>query len=88
MPLRTETTVEYYFNKPYMYYCQHHDCLRVADASGDSILHNDVPQNVINYFISNYIGYVLDNDELKEAFEQAAKVKVLKECTDDEGRPL
>ena len=73
MPLKSETTVEYYFNKPYMYYCQHHNCLRVADASGDSILHNDVPQNVINDFISNYIGYVLDNDELKDSFNNVTK---------------
>ena len=77
MPLKTETTVEYYFNKPYMYYCQHHDCLRVADASGDSILHNDIPQDVINDFISNYIGYVLDNEELKEAFKTALKDEVI-----------
>ena len=77
MPLKSETTVEYYFNKPYMYYCQHHDCLRVADASGDSILHNDIPQDVINDFISNYIGYVLDNEELKEAFKTALKDEVI-----------
>ena len=60
-----------------MYYCSHHDCLRVADASGDSILHNDIPQDVINDFISNYIGYVLDNEELKEAFKTALKDEVL-----------
>jgi hypothetical protein len=81
MPLKSETTVEYYFNKPYMYYCQHHDCLRVADASGDSILHNDVPQNVINDFISNYISYVLDNDDLKDQFQQSLKLQ--KEAVDE-----
>ena len=82
MPLKTETTVEYYFNKPYMYYCSHHDCLRVADASGDSILHNDIPQDVINDFISNYIGYVLDNDDLKDQFQQSLKLQ--KESVEDE----
>ena len=82
MPLKSETTVEYYFNKPYMYYCQHHDCLRVADASGDSILHNDIPQDVINDFISNYIGYVLDNDDLKDQFQQSLKLQ--KESVEDE----
>ena len=65
-----------------MYYCQHHDCLRVADASGDSILHNDIPQDVINDFISNYIGYVLDNDDLKDQFQQSLKLQ--KESVEDE----
>ena len=81
MPLRTETTVEYYFNKPYIHYCSHHDCLRIADASGDSILHNDISQDVVNEFISNYIGYVLDNDDLKDQFQQS--LKLVKEEVDE-----
>ena len=71
MPLRTETTVEYYFNKPYIYYCQHHDCLRVSENHEDSVLCNGLQKDTINDFISNYIGFVLDNEELKEAFDKA-----------------
>ena len=74
MPLKSETTVEYYFNKPYMYYCQHHDCLRVADASGDSILHNNLQKDVINTFIENYIEYVLEDTDLKDQFEKSLKL--------------
>ena len=82
MPLKSETTIEYYFNKPYMFYCSHHDCLRVAENHEDSILHNDIPQDVINDFISNYIGYVLDNDDLKDQFQQSLKLQ--KESVEDE----
>ena len=74
MPLKSETTVEYYFNKPYMYYCQHHDCLRVADASGDSILHNNLQKDVINTFIENYIEYVLEDTDLKDQFEKSLRL--------------
>ena len=82
MPLRTETTVEYYFNKPYIYYCEHHDCLRVNESdTGDSILHNGITKEAINYFIECYIGYVLDNDELKDAFKEALEDK---EAVEDE----
>ena len=73
MPLKTETTVEYYFNKPYMYYCSHHDCLRISENHEDSVLCNGLPQDTINDFISNYIGYVLDNDELKDSFNNVTK---------------
>ena len=69
MPLRTETTVEYYFNKPYMFYCSHHDCLRVAENHEDSILLNGLPKDVINNFIENYFEYVLEDAELKEYFK-------------------
>jgi hypothetical protein len=75
MPLQSNTTVEYEFNKPYMYYCQHHECLRVSDKHEDSVLLNGIPKDVVNNFISNYIGYVLDNDDLKEAFENSLKEK-------------
>ena len=88
MPLKSETTVEYYFNNPYMYYCKEHECLRVSEHHEDSLLCNGIDRKTMDFFIANYIEYVLEQPELKEAFEQAAKVKVLKECTDDEGRPL
>ena len=83
MPLKTETTVEYYFNKPYMYYCIHHDCLRISENHEDSVLCNGLSQDAINDFISNYIGYVLDNDELKEAFDKA-RYENDKEAVEDE----
>ena len=38
MPLRTETTVEYYFDKAYLFYCKTHECLRVSDNHEDSEL--------------------------------------------------
>ena len=81
MPLRTETTVEYYFNKPYIYYCQHHDCLRVSENHEDSVLLNGLPQDTVNDFISNYISYVLDNDDLKDQFQQS--LKLVKEEVDE-----
>ena len=77
MPLRTETTVEYYFNSAFMYYCKAHDCLRISDNHEDSVLCNGVTQDRVNDFISNYIGYVLDNEELKEAFKTALKDEVI-----------
>ena len=83
MPLKTETTVEYYFNKPYMYYCSHHDCLRISENHEDSVLCNGLPQDAINDFISNYIGYVLDNDELQESFDKA-RYENDKEAVEDE----
>ena len=82
MPLRTETTVEYYFNKPYLYYCSHHDCLRVSENHEDSVLLNGLPKNAVNDFISNYIGYVLDNEELKDAFDNSLKDKEEEDVND------
>ena len=76
MPLKTETTVEYYFNKPYMYYCQHHDCLRVSENHEDSVLLNGISQSTLNNFIENYFEYVLDDVPMKEYFlERLSKVK-------------
>ena len=88
MPLRTETTVEYYFDNAYLYYCKQHDCLRVSNNHEDSVLLNGVEQKDVDRFISNYIEYVLEQPELKEAYDKAAKCQLLKEATDDEGRPL
>ena len=56
--LQQETTVEYTFNKPFMHYCQEHECLRVADTSGDSILLNGLKEEVIDDFIEMYNKYV------------------------------
>tara|TARA_R100000742_G_C4210498_1_gene37010 strand:- start:19 stop:285 length:267 start_codon:yes stop_codon:yes gene_type:complete len=88
MPLKTETTVEYYFNNPYIYYCKEHDCLRVSEHHEDSILCNGISRKTMDFFIADYIEYVLEDTELQKAFETACKVKLLKEATDSEGRPL
>ena len=81
MPLRTETTVEYYFDKAYLFYCKTHDCLRVSNNHEDSVLLNGVTQKDVNNFISNYISYVLDDDDLKDQFEQS--LKLVKEEVDE-----
>ena len=84
MPLRTETTYEYYFNNASLYYCKAHDCLRVSNNHEDSVLFNGVEQKDVDCFISNYIEYVLEQPELKEAYDKAAKSSRLKETVEDE----
>ena len=88
MPLRTETTVEYYFDKAYLFYCKQHDCFRFSNNHEDSVLLNGIKQEDVNDFISNYISYVLDNDDLKDQFEQSLKLVKEEDVTDSEGRPL
>jgi hypothetical protein len=75
MPLRTETTVEYTFDSAYLYYCKAHECLRISNNHEDSVLCSNVSQERVNDFIANYIGYVLDNDDLKDQFEQSLKLQ-------------
>ena len=92
MTLRSETTVEYHFKEPYLFYCKHHDCLRVSNNHEDSVLFNGVEQKDIDFFISNYIEYVLEEPELKEAFDKVAKCNRLEQSVEDlkdeEGRVL
>ena len=71
MTLRSETTVEYYFKEPYLFYCKHHDTLGVSDDHSDSVQLNGITQEKINEFIETYIQYVLDNTELYEYFKNA-----------------
>ena len=76
MPLRTETTVEYYFDKPYMFFCKHHDTLGISENHEDSVQINGVSQDNVNTFIEHYFEYVLDDAPMKEYFlERLAKVK-------------
>ena len=82
MPLRTETMVEYYFDNAYLYYCKQHDCLRVTNNHADSVLLNGVTPDKVNDFISNYIEYVLHNDDLKDQFQQSLRLQ--KEAVEDE----
>ena len=72
MPLKSETTVEYYFDKAYLYYCKQHDCLRVSNDYEDNVLLNGVKQADVDNFISNYIEYVLEDADLKESFQATA----------------
>ena len=88
MPLKSETTVEYYFNNPYIYYCKEHNCLRISEHHEDSVICNGIDRKTIEYFISNYIDFVLNNDELKEAFKEALEDETEEELTDCEGRPI
>ncbi len=71
MTLRSETTVEYYFKEPYLFFCKHHDMLGISEAHGDSVQLNGVTQENINDFITTYFEYVLDNTELAEYFKNA-----------------
>ena len=73
MPLRTDTTVEYYFDKAYLYYCKQHDCFRVSNNHEDSLLLNGVEQRDINNFIENYFEYVLEDTPMKEYFLERLK---------------
>ena len=65
MPLRTETTFEYYFNNASLYYCKAHDCFRVTDDHEDSVLLNGVTEENIDEFIKMYNKYVKKVPELK-----------------------
>lgn len=79
MPLKTETTVEYYFDKAYLYYCKQHDCFRVSNNHEDSVLLNGVEQADVDSFISNYIEYVIEDTDLRDAFKAAVKKQLAKE---------
>ena len=71
MTLRSETTVEYRFKEPYLFYCKHHDTLGISEAHEDSVQINGVTQANIHDFIKTYFKYVLDNEELVHLFENA-----------------
>ena len=70
MPLRTETTVEYYFDKAYLFYCKSHDCLRVSNNHEDSLLLQGITQKDVNEFIESYFEYVLEDTELQGYFKE------------------
>ena len=92
MTLRSETTVEYYFKEPYLFFCKHHNTLGISEAHGDSVQLEGVDQDNINDFIKTYIQYVLDNTELYEYFKNSLADKEYseksEELTDCEGRPI
>ena len=89
MTLRSETTVEYYFKEPYLFFCKHHNTLGISEAHGDSVQLNGISSENINDFIKTYFDLVLENEELVEYFKNAsADKKYSEELTDSEGRPL
>ena len=92
MPLRTETTVEYYFDSAYLYYCSSHDCLRVSNNHEDSVLLQGITQKDVNRFIESYFDYVLNDEPMKEYFLERLKNKdedkMIEDVTDSEGRVL
>ena len=71
MTLRSETTVEYYFKEPYLFFCKHHDTLGISEAHGDSVQLNGISLKNINDFIKTYFSIVLENEELVEYFKDA-----------------
>jgi len=82
MTLQSETTVEYKFNEPYLFYCEHHDMLGITESHGDSVQLQGVTQDNINYFIKNYFSMVLDDEPLKEYFNE--RLNKIKERIEDE----
>ena len=77
MPLKTQTTVEYYFDHASLYYCKHHDCFRITNDHEDSVLLNGVTSEDINDFIANYFEYALEDEDLKDHFRRALRLKEL-----------
>jgi hypothetical protein len=77
MPLRTETTYEYYFNNASLYYCKAHDCFRVTNDHEDSVLLHGVEQDEVDDFIANYFEYILEDEDLKDHFRRALKLREL-----------
>ena len=77
MPLKTETTYEYYFDSAYLYYCKAHSCMRVSDNHEDSVVLNGVRSKDVNDFIANYFEYALEDVDLKDHFRRSLRLKEL-----------
>jgi len=71
MTLQSETTVEYHFNDPYLFFCKHHSTLGISESHGDSVQLEGLDEDCINEFIKTYFEYVLENEELVEYFKNA-----------------
>jgi hypothetical protein len=70
MTLRSETTVEYYFKEPYLFFCKHHDTLGISEAHGDSVQLNGISSKNINDFIKTYFDIVLEDQPMLEYFKE------------------
>jgi hypothetical protein len=82
MTLRSETTVEYHFNDPYIFFCKHHSTLGISESHGDSVQLNGLDEDCINGFIKTYFEYVLDDEPLKEYFNE--RLNRVKESAEEE----
>ena len=67
------------FSNASLFYCKDHDCLRVVNDFEDSVLLNGVKREDVNNFIEKYIEYVLEDNELKDAFKLTTTNRVEKE---------
>ncbi len=74
MTLSYESTHEYHFNRPGMYYCDEHNTLRICNNFEDSILISGISRNDINEFIEKYHEYVLKEEYKKPAKTSTKKV--------------
>jgi hypothetical protein len=63
MSLSPETTYEYHFRDPYLYYCKEHECLRVTDSHEDSVLLSGLSEKDLDTFIEHYNKYVKEKGE-------------------------
>ena len=85
MTLRSETTVEYHFNDPYIFFCKHHSTLGISESHGDSVQLNGLDEDCINEFIKTYFEYVLDDAPMKEYFkERLTKLEGVDSITHEE----
>ena len=80
MTLRSETTVEYRFKEPYLFFCKNHDTLGISESHKDSVHFVGVTQENINDFIKTYFEYILDDAQMVEYFnERLEGAKINKE---------
>ena len=63
MPLTYESTHEYYFKDPSLYFCKEHNCLRVTEGHQDSVLIAGVSEDDIDTFIKYYSKYIKKTNE-------------------------
>ena len=54
MTLTFESTHEYVFDKPSMFYCDAHDTLRICNNYEDSVMIAGVSRETIDEFINGY----------------------------------
>ena len=66
MTLTFESTHEYTFDKPSMFFCDTHDTLRICNNYEDSVMIAGVSRETIDEFINGYNKYVLEKTLDKE----------------------
>ena len=63
MALTFDSTHEYHFQRPSMYYCADHETLRICNNFEDSILVSGIEKKDIDEFFKGYKKYVLKEEE-------------------------